>query len=169
MRQLAYFVPDIRVAATRHNALYGSGPFFVADNIPLRCSRYRGIDAKLDHSAAYGQFGAVMVEFVQQNNAGHSAFHDMYPEGSGRGGVHHVALFVDDLHAAAADYAAQDCAMALYAEMDSGFAFAMMDTSAQLGHMTELHQPEKRLTDFYAMVAAAELGSGPVLRPISLA
>jgi len=28
--------------------------------------------------------------------SGPSAFHDVYPDGSGRGGIHHAALFVDD-------------------------------------------------------------------------
>lgn len=29
IRQIAYFVPDVREAALRHATLYGSGPFFV--------------------------------------------------------------------------------------------------------------------------------------------
>lgn len=96
-----------------------------------------------------------MVEFVQQNNPGPSAFHDMYPEGSGRSGIHHVALFVDDIHAAIAAHNAQGRETALYAEMNDGFAFAMMDARAELGHMVELYQPVSGLTGFYDMVAAA--------------
>lgn len=90
IRQIAYFVPDVRVAAARHAALFGSGPYFVAEHIPLRKALYRGREGRLDHSSAYGQWGELMVEFVQQNNPGPSAFHDMYPEGSGRGGIHDI-------------------------------------------------------------------------------
>ena len=155
IRQIAYFVPDVRAAARAHHALFGSGPYFVAEHIPLRLAKHRGIDRPLDHSSAYGQWGELMIEFVQQNNPGPSAFHDMYPEGSGREGVHHVALFVDDVQAEIARFAAAGHATALYAEMNDGFAFAFIDTAQSLGHMVELYAPVPSLTDFYAMVAAA--------------
>ncbi len=169
IRQVAYFVPDVRQAALRHHAVFGSGPYYVADNIALRVCRYRGSAAELDHSSAYGQWGDVMVEFVQQNNAGPSAFHDMYPQGCARQGFHHVAVFVDDLGVAIAAHEAQGHQLALYAEMHSGFAFAMVDTVAEFSHMTELYQPEAVLVDFYAMVAkaAGTFGDG-IVRPISL-
>lgn len=108
VRQLAYFVPDVRDAALAHHEMFGSGPYFVADNIPLRASVHRSESRLLDHSSAYGQWGTVMIEFVQQNTPGPSAFHDIYPEGSGRYGFHHVALFVDDVDAACVDYCGKD-------------------------------------------------------------
>lgn len=165
IRQIAYFGTDVRIAALRHSQTYGSGPFFVAEHIPLRRAVHRGVERTLDHSSAYGQWGGVMVEFVQQNNPGPSAFHDMYPEGSGRSGVHHVALFVDDIHAAIAAHNARGHETALYAEMNDGFPFAMMDARAEFGHMIELYQPLPQLTGFYDMVAAAAKkfdGSEPV-------
>lgn len=155
IRQIAYFVPDVRAAARAHHALFGSGPYFVAEHIPLRLAKHRGVDRSLDHSSAYGQWGELMIEFVQQNNPGPSAFHDMYPEGSGREGVHHVALFVDDVQEEIARFAAAGHATALYAEMNDGFAFAFIDTVASLGHMIEIYSPVPVLTDFYAMVAEA--------------
>src|SRR5262249_54570204 len=105
IRQIAYFVPDVRTAATKHHALHGSGPYFIADHIPLRRALHRGTERPLDHTSAYGQWGDVMIEFVQQNNAGPSAFHDVYPEGSGRQGIHHVAVFVDSVSESVASYA----------------------------------------------------------------
>jgi hypothetical protein len=169
LRQLAYFVPDVRIAARRHHDLFGSGPFYVADHIALRFCTHRGRPATLDHSSAYGQWGDVMVEFVQQNNAGASAFHDMYPEGSGREGMHHVAIFVDNIQTAMAGYVADGYAVGLYAEMQSGFAFAMIDTVATQGHMIELYEPEASLVGFYALVADAARGLDGVqlLRDIS--
>lgn len=169
IRQIAYFVADVRAAALRHHALFGSGPYYVADNIPLRLCRHRGRDAVLDHSSAYGQWGPIMIEFVQQNNAGPSAFHDIYPEGSGREGLHHVALFSDDLDADIAHYMGEGFDLALHAEMATGFRFAMIDTVAAYGHMIELYPPEPSLTDFYAQVAEAARDGvgGDILRPIS--
>lgn len=169
IRQIAYFAADVRAAATAHHALFGSGPYFVADNIPLRTSLHRGTPRPLDHTSAYGQWGDIMVEFVQQNNPGPSAFHDVYPEGSGRGGVHHVALFADDVQAEIARFNAAGHETALYAEMSDGFAFAFIDTVATLGHMVELYAPAPVLTGFYDMVsdAAKHFTGGDLITTIS--
>jgi catechol 2,3-dioxygenase-like lactoylglutathione lyase family enzyme len=155
VRQIAYFVPDVRVAALNHHRRFGSGPYFVADNVPLCSAIHRGVETPLDHSSAYGQWGEVMIEFVQQNNSGRSAFHDMYPEGSGRFGFHHVALFADDTDAACAQYATDGFETAFRAEMNDGFVYAFVDAVAEYGHMIELYQPLPQLTGFYDMVADA--------------
>jgi hypothetical protein len=157
IRQIAYFVSDVRAAAVRHSELFGSGPFFVADHIPLKRSFYRGREAFLDHSSAYGQWGEVMVEFVQQNNEGPSAFRDMYPEGS-PGGIHHVALIIDDLDATIRELEDAGYETALYAEMNSGLAFAMVDAVAAYGHMIELYMPVPELVGFYDFVKQAAQG-----------
>jgi hypothetical protein len=152
IRQVAYFVPDARVAARRHHALFGSGPYFVADNIPLAKSIHRGTPRELDHTSAYGQWGDVMIEFVHQNNPGPSAFHDLYPEGSGREGLHHVALFVDSLDEAHARFVAEGYETALDAAMMDGFRYMFIDTVATYGHMLELYEPAEALTGFYDFV-----------------
>lgn len=159
-RQIAYFVPDIRAAASAHRAAFGSGPFLVVDHVPTPLVRYRDQPAALDHGSAYGQWGEVMVEFVCQHDAGPSAFHDLYPRGSGRFGFHHVAVFVADLTQAIADFAAHGAECALYAET-GGLAFAMVDTSATLGHMIELYEPTPVLTGFYDRIRAAARPDGP--------
>lgn len=156
-RQIAYFCADVRSAATEHHRLFGSGPYFVAKHIPLRRAVHRGVERPLDHSSAYGQWGEVMVEFVQQHNPDPSPFHDLYPDPARRGGLHHVALFVDDMDVELARYAAAGQATALRAEMNDGFVFAFVDTVATLGHMVELYEPRPSLAAFYAMVAKAAI------------
>jgi catechol 2,3-dioxygenase-like lactoylglutathione lyase family enzyme len=168
IRQVAYFVPDVVQAACEHSVQFGSGPYFVAEHIPLSKVLHRGREAKLDHSSAYGQWGELMIEFVQQNNPGPSAFHDLYPEGSGRRGLHHVALIVDNLPAARREFAAYGLTEALYAEMSDGFAFVMVDDLARHGHMIELYEGVAALTSFYAMVQQAAQGfdGADPIRPI---
>lgn len=158
IRQVAYFVPDVVSAARDHSRLFRSGPYFVAEHIPLRKVLHYGRDATLDHTSAYGQWGEVMVEFVQQNNAGPSAFHDLYPEGTGRFGLHHVALIVDSLAQARSYFASAGLDEALYAEMNDGFAFVMIDDVVRHGHMVELYEGVPALTRFYAMVKNAAIG-----------
>jgi hypothetical protein len=153
IRQIAYFVPDVRTAAIGHHERFGSGPFFVADHIPLRRAVHRGVERELDHSSAYGQWGELMIEFVQQNNPGPSPFRDMYPDGGS--GIHHVALFVEDVDAELERFAAKGQETALRAEMMDGFVFAFVDTAATLGHMVELYAPLPQLIGFYEMVRAA--------------
>lgn len=169
IRQLAYFCPDVRAAALEHHERFGSGPYFVAEHIPLRSSLYRGRETPFDHSSAYGQWGEVMIEFVQQNNPGPSACRDLYPEGSGRWGLHHVALFVEDVDTEAARLAAAGFATAQRSEMPDGFVFAFADTSAAYGHMLELYAPVPALTGFYDMVAGAARGyrGGDILTTIA--
>ena len=54
VRQVAYYVPDVREAAKAHSANFGSGPFFVAEHIPISLCRYRGKPGVFDHTSAYG-------------------------------------------------------------------------------------------------------------------
>lgn len=158
-RQIAYFVPDIRAAARAHRATFGSGPFLVIDHVPTPTVRYRGQPAALDHGSAYGQWGEVMVEFVVQHDEGPSAFHDLYPRDSGRFGLHHVAVFVDDLDTTIERFGERGAKCALYAETEA-LAFAMVDTSATLGHMIELYEPTPVLTGFYDRIRAAARTGG---------
>ena len=153
IRQIAYFVPDVVAAATAHMATFGSGPFYIADHIPLTLSLHRGQPAELDHSSAYGQWGDVMVEFVQQNNDGPSVFRDMYPDGGQ--GMHHVALIVDDLKAAIQRFEQAGHETGLYAEVAPGVGFAMMDCRATLGHFVELYEPTPQLIAVYDLVRSS--------------
>lgn len=158
-RQIAYFVPDIRAAARAHRAVFGSGPFVVVDHVPTPVVRHRGRPASLDHGSAYGQWGELMVEFVQQHDDGPSAFYDVYPRGSGRYGLHHVAVFVEDLDAGIRRFAAAGHQCALYAETGT-IAYAMIDTVAAHGHMIELYETGPVLLDFYTRVRSLADPSG---------
>lgn len=157
-RQIAYFVPDAAEAARAHHRTFGSGPFFLLEHIALARSEHRGVPHPLDHSSAYGQWGELMVEFVQQNNADPSAYHDVYPRGSGGQGLHHVALFVDDLAAAVERHVAAGRPLAQWAETATGTAFAFVDARAELGYMLELYEPGEQISGFYAIVSAAAQG-----------
>ncbi|WP_324262045.1 VOC family protein [Altererythrobacter sp. H2] len=158
MRQLAYAVQDVEAAALAHHRRFGSGPFFVLRHVALARSEHRGVERPFDHSSAYGQWGGVMVELVQQHNPDPSAVHDIYPHGSGQEGLHHAALFVDNLEAAIAQFAGEGMPLAQLSVTATGTAFAFIDAREQMGHMLELYEPSDVLTGFYAMVAEAAQG-----------
>lgn len=163
--QIAYHVPDPAVAAERAAREYGWGPFFVLEHIPLDWARHRGRPAVFDHSSAYGQGGDVMIELISQHGDAPSALRDMYA--AEQSGIHHVATFVDHLGTAAAHYRSRGFELALEARTTTGVEFTMVDTRAELGHMLELYEPGKGLTDFYAFVRKAAggwNGTDPVRR-----
>lgn len=157
--QVAYDIGDggdVRSAAVRHAARFGTGPFFVNEHIPLASVAHRGEPAVFDHSSAYGQSGGVMVELVRQ--------HRVEPESlrrqlSQRGtGVHHVAYFVEDLDREAARLDELGYPQAMLAATASGRRFAFHDAVAELGHLLEIYELDDALAGFYAMVAGAASG-----------
>lgn len=156
--QIAYAVRDVRAAAEHWAESVGAGPFFVNEHIAVRDVRYRGAPATFDHSSAYGQWGSVMVELVQDHTVGPSAVRDVVGEGGE--GLHHVAFLVDDLAAARASLTARGWpeAMVATAGTGAGTVFVFHDATSELGHMIELYERSDRLVGFYAMVAAASDG-----------
>ncbi|RGP41744.1 hypothetical protein BPTFM16_02052 [Altererythrobacter insulae] len=165
VRQLAWFVPDIEAAAYEHHKLFGSGPFFTFSHVPLEWSEHRGQRVHHDHSSAYGQWGDVMVEFVTQHGTDPSAFHDMFEPGSTNRALHHMAIWVESLEQAIADFSAQDISLVQLSKVASGTRYAFVDARKTMGHMLELYEPTEQLTDFYQMVRQASKdwdGSEPV-------
>ncbi len=146
--QVAYAVDDVVAAAERFATSTGAGPFFVLRHIALATSRVHGVDAPFDHSSAYGQWGPLMVELVQEHTAP-----VVEP-----GRVHHVAFMVPSLDAAAAWCESQGWPEVLRASTSGGQSFAFHDARAALGHLVELYEPSDRLLGFYTMVADASRG-----------
>lgn len=161
--QIAYFVSDVIAAAERMSATVGAGPFHVIRRIELARGQHRGNDCRFLHSSAYGQWGDVMLELVQQDEEGPSPFRDMF--GPGEEGLHHLAFFVPDLDAAIEHGARNGMPLAARALTTGGVDFAFLDATASLGHMIELYVPDSRLSAFYRFVreaAAGWDGSDPV-------
>jgi catechol 2,3-dioxygenase-like lactoylglutathione lyase family enzyme len=150
--QIAYAVPDARAAALHWAKTFGAGPFFVREHIQLRDIVYRGRPAEFDHTSAYGQWGNVMVELVQDHGTGPSVVRERYAVGES--GLHHVAFFVDDLDASTAQLGRP---VAMQAR-STGTTFRFVDTVAELGHMIELYEHSDRLDAFYGSVAEAATG-----------
>lgn len=144
--QIAYAVADVHAAVARRSVATSAGPFFVIEHIPLAVARIRGAEGEFDHSSAYGQWGSVMVELVEEHSP------PLVEPGTG---VHHLAFMVESLPAAQAWCVEQGWAELLWARTSGGQEFAFMDARAELGHLVELYEPSPSLLAFYAKVAAA--------------
>jgi hypothetical protein len=114
----------------------------------LASAHVAGAPAVFDHSSAYGQWGDVMVELVQEHT----------PPLVAPGRVHHLAFMVAALPAAMAWCVERGWPELLLAETSTGQAFAFMDARDDLGHLVELYAPSDRLLAFYAAVADAAEG-----------
>ena len=153
--QVAYFVDDIRSAAKRMAKTFGAGPFFVVDQIQLSWGEHRGERCDFVHSSAYGQWGEVMMELVQQDSAGPSPFRDLYAPGES--GLHHLATMVDSMESAYTDFAAAGFPAASRAMTLTGTEFAFLDAVDELGHFIEIYERSDALLGFYDMVKQASV------------
>lgn len=153
--QVAYFVSDIEAAAKSMHTAFGAGPFFVVNNIELSHSTHRGEDCLFVHSSAYGQWGGVMMELVQQESIGPSPFRDLYAPGES--GLHHLATIVPDQAQAYADYQQSGFEVATIAVTKGGTEFAFIDALETLGHFIEVYEESEGLLGFYNMVRDASI------------
>ena len=159
--QVAYGVDDVELAANRFAAHTGAGPFFIVRHIALESARVHGAEGIFDHSSAYGQWGSVMVELVQEHTP------PLVPLDGSAQRIHHLAFLVPDLGAARDQCVARGWPEVLWARTSGGQEFAFCDARAELGHLVELYEPSERLVGFYAMVAkAAEAWDGT--RPVRI-
>lgn len=155
--QVAYATDDVHAAALRW-AARGIGPFFVIEHIALTAVEIDAKPSTFDHSSAYGQWGSVMVELVQQHHPGPDPV-------VGTSGIHHIASFVDDFDTASAALSAAGFPRRLMATTSGGQAFAFHDALSTMGHLLEIYERTDRLAAFYAMVRDASVnwtGDDPV-------
>ena len=160
--QIAYAVVDAKEAAARWAADFGAGPFFVAEHIPVTDVVHRGVPGEFDHTSAYGQWGSIMVELVQDHGTGPSAVRDLYAPGES--GLHHMAYFVDDIEDATAALGGMGFELAQTA-LAGATRFNFIDAVELTGHFFELYEPSDALVRFYDKVAKAAIdwdGSDPV-------
>ena len=156
-KQIAYAVPDAFEAAKKWVKDFGAGPFFIAEHIPVTDVIYRGSPSTFDHTSAYGQWGDIMVELVQDHGTGPSVVRDMY--NVDESGLHHLAFFVEDIDLATKFLVDQGFELGMTAKAGSTI-FNMIDATKTLGHFIELYEPNEALIAFYTRVKEASIKWG---------
>lgn len=156
--QSGWFVRDID-EALEHWLGKGAGPFWVGRHLYDFDFYYRGNPAQLDLSVAWGQFGAIQIELVQQHNDGPSAFRDSFPGDlpEGAGAFQHMGLFNPSYDTAYDGVVAQGFECALRG-VSNGTRFAFMDTRPAFGFMLELTEMTPAIVSFYGEVEEAAKG-----------
>ena len=153
-KQIAYAVPDAFEAAKRWVKDFGAGPFFVSEHIPVTDVIYRGSPSMFDHTSAYGQWGDIMVELVQDHGTGPSVVRDLY--NVDESGLHHLAFFVEDIDLATKSLVDLGFELGMTARAGPTI-FNMIDATKTLGHFIELYEPNEALISFYKRVKEASI------------
>jgi hypothetical protein len=137
LHHIGYWVDDLPTAMAQATELLGVGPFRVIEHVDLGSFAFRGAPAVLDHSAAFAQWGPVILELNQA--------HDIQPAelrealGVAPGAVSHTSWWTTDLTAETQRMEEHGCAL-LTASV--GGAVANWFTGGGLfAHPIEIHQP----------------------------
>ena len=160
--QIAYAVSDIFRGVDKWIKDFGAGPFFIAEHIPIKNVIYRGQPSELDITVAYGQWGEIMIELVQDNGEGPSIIRDLYPPQ--KSGLHHLAYFVNDMDLVSAKLVKQGYVLAMSGQAGEN-KFQFFDAISEMGHFLEIYEPIESLKYLYERVRSASInwdGSDPL-------
>ena len=160
--QIAYAVSDIFRGVDKWIKDFGAGPFFIAEHIPIKNVIYRGHPSELDITVAYGQWGEIMIELVQDNGEGPSIIRDLYPPQ--KSGLHHLAYFVDDMDLVSAKLVEEGYVLAMSGQAGEN-RFQFFDAISEMGHFLEIYEPIESLKYLYERVRSASInwdGSDPL-------
>lgn len=160
--QIAYAVSDIFRGVDKWIKDFGAGPFFIAEHIPIKNVIYRGHPSELDITVAYGQWGEIMIELVQDNGEGPSIIRDLYPPQ--KSGLHHLAYFVNDMDLVSAKLVKEGYVLAMSGQAGEN-RFQFFDAISEMGHFIEIYEPIESLKYLYERVRSASInwdGSDPL-------
>ena len=160
--QIAYAVSDIFRGVDKWIKDFGAGPFFIAEHIPIKNVIYRGQPSELDITVAYGQWGEIMIELVQDNGEGPSIIRDLYPPQ--KSGLHHLAYFVNDMDLVSAKLVEEGYVLAMSGQAGEN-RFQFFDAISEMGHFLEIYEPIESLKSLYERVRIASInwdGSDPL-------
>jgi catechol 2,3-dioxygenase-like lactoylglutathione lyase family enzyme len=102
LRQNGYVVTDMDAALTHWVDVLGIGPWHVYEHLPVEDFSYRGTPATIDMTIALSQQGSLQLELIAQHDEQPSVYLDFLELNGGRGGLHHLAFWPDDMDVATA-------------------------------------------------------------------
>ncbi|MEQ1737763.1 MAG: VOC family protein [Rhodoglobus sp.] len=150
LHHIGYWVDDLAIAMTQATELLGVGPFKVIEHVDLGDFAFRGEPAVLDHSAAFAQWGPVILELNQAHDVQPPALREAL--GVAPGAVSHTSWWVSDLATETVHMEQHGCAL-LTASV--GGAVANWFTGGGLfAHPIEIHQPTPGVLGMWASLAS---------------
>lgn len=149
--QIAYRVDDLEAACHEWAERVGAGPFLIRRHLAVTATHH-GEPAVYDHSAAFGQWGPVMLELVELHACEPASMREVF-EHDRPGQVNHYACFVDDLEAASAALEAAGFPLEMSLTSSSGMQVRFHDARELVGGILELYVGTEHLRAHYDHVA----------------
>ena len=161
--QIAFTVPDLEAACREWAERVGAGPFLIRQHMQVNAT-HDGEPAIYDHSAAFGQWGALMLELVELHECSPAPLNDAFRH-SAPNAVNHYAYFVEDLAASSAAIQEQGFPLMMELVSSSGMQVHFLDGRSTIGGLIEIYEGSEHIRAHYAKVAELARdwdGSDPV-------
>ena len=161
---ISYAVADLDRAIHRAAETVGAGPFFVLRDVPLTATS-GGEPAEFLHSSAFGQWGAVRLEFQQIEHC--APDHVAAAMGSVTPTMNHIGWAVPSLDSAAEALDQAGIPQFLRANIGD-IDFTIHDARELYGHNVELHADSDGFRAFFEQVLNASIdwdGQDPIRTP----
>jgi Glyoxalase/Bleomycin resistance protein/Dioxygenase superfamily len=147
---IGYWVEDLGVAMEQATALLGVGPFRVIEHVDLGDFRFEGEPAVLDHSAAFAQWGPIILELNVAHDVQPAALRDAL--GVAPGAVSHTSWYTDDLTEEGEHMTHNGCA--LLTTSVGGAVANWFSGGSLFAHPIEIHQPTAGVLGMWSAVRA---------------
>ena len=149
--QIGYVVPNLDAALAHLSSKLGAPRFMVLREIIVENGWFKGSQAPINHSMAFGYVGDVQFEIIEpvSGKSTYSEFLERVPEG----GVHHLGFSVENYDAATADLLARG-----YKPVQRGTfgdtKFGYFETSDDPGTVTEIVYLDANVRGMFASIKA---------------
>jgi hypothetical protein len=153
--QNAWVVDDLKLAMRQWTELWGVGPFFVIEHVPMEDLQYRGKPAQIDCSIGLAQSGRTQIELIEQHCDNPSIYRDHVPRGTS--GFHHVAVIARYYDRELAAYANRGLVVGTNGRFGD-MRFAYIDAWRDVQCVIEIVEDKPSIRDYFAKVAAAAEG-----------
>ncbi len=161
--QIAFTVPDLEAACREWAERVGAGPFLIRQHMQVNAT-HDGEPAIYDHSAAFGQWGPLMLELVELHECSPAPLNDAFRH-SAPNAVNHYAYFVENLAASSAALQEQGFPLMMELVSSSGMQVHFLDGRSTIGGLIEIYEGSEHIRAHYAKVAELARdwdGSDPV-------
>lgn len=152
IHHVGFNVPDLRAAIATWVTVCGAGPFYVNEHVAYDECTSSGTPAEWDHSAGFGQWGAVPVELQQT--------HELRPvelarpfTADGRSAVNHVGVTAEDPAIESARLESLGFELSMHARIGE-VEFFWHDATQAFGYCIEVITAGQGLDAFFGTVAA---------------
>ncbi len=149
--QIGFVVPNLDAALVHLNSKLGAPRFMVLREIVVENGWYRGSEAKINHSMAFGYVGDTQFEVIEPV-AGKSTYSEFLARVPA-GGVHHLGYSVEDYERATADLLARGYRLVQRGTFgDTKFGY--FESSDDPGTMTEIVYLDANVRGMFANIKA---------------